>query len=194
MPRRFGYARISTASQDIRLQRDALLNAGCEAIYVDEGFSGARLERPGLETALGELQSGDTLYVWKLDRLGRSLKHLVKLMESLQARGIGFVSLTEGFDCSTAFGTFTFQILCAVAELEREILRERVLAGLQAARANGSVLGRKPALDADALTEAQLMIRDGFKIDYIADTLNVGRSTLYRHLSDLMFEGASETA
>lgn len=140
--RKIGYTRVSTAEQNLAYQVTALKAAGCEIIFEDEGVSGATASRPALDQALAELRDGDTLIVWRLDRLGRSLKHLIELNDSLTARGIFFESLNEKIDTSTAMGKFVFHILGAVAELEREIIRERTLAGMAEAAKRGRYPGR----------------------------------------------------
>jgi DNA invertase Pin-like site-specific DNA recombinase len=140
-----GYARVSTDDQNLDLQRDALQKAGCEQIFTDR-ISGTKDRRPGLEEALSHLRSGDTLVVWRLDRLGRSLRHLIDTVTTLQERGIGFKSLTESIDTTTSGGKLVFHIFGALAEFEREIIRERTNAGLQAARARGRNGGRPKKL------------------------------------------------
>src|SRR5215208_6622623 len=131
-----GYARVSTDDQNLDLQRDALTKAGCEQIYTDQ-VSGTKAERKGLTDALSHLRSGDTLVVWRLDRLGRSLRHLIETVTNLHERGIGFKSVQESIDTTTSGGKLVFHIFGALAEFEREIIRERTQAGLQAARARG---------------------------------------------------------
>src|ERR687890_252727 len=140
-----GYARVSTEDQNLDLQRDALETAGCEQIYTDR-VSGTKARRPGLEQALSHLRAGDTLVVWRLDRLGRSLRHLIDTVTELQEKGIGFKSLTESIDTTTSGGRLVFHIFASLAEFEREIIRERTQAGLQAARARGKTGGRPKAL------------------------------------------------
>src|ERR671926_139739 len=140
-----GYARVSTNEQNLSLQRDALEKAGCEQIYTDH-VSGTKARRPGLEQALSHLRSGDTLVVWRLDRLGRSLRHLIDTVADLQEKGIGFKSITESIDTTTSGGRLVFNIFASLAEFEREIIRERTQAGLQAARARGRKGGRPKAL------------------------------------------------
>src|SRR5919112_6351029 len=152
-----GYPRISTADQSLNLQRDALLAAGCPEIRVYTDIaSGAKADRPGLEAALHDLREGDTLVVWKLDRLGHSLKHLIETVHALDARGVGFKSLQEHIDTTTPGGKLVFHVFAALAEFERDLIRERTRAGLTAARARGKKGGRRPKLDdkkrAQALT------------------------------------------
>jgi DNA invertase Pin-like site-specific DNA recombinase len=139
-----GYARISTGDQTLALQDDALKKAGCERLYQDIA-SGAKSERPGLAKALDQLRAGDTLVVWRLDRLGRSLQHLLATITDLDARGVGFKSLTENIDTTTSGGRLVFHIFGSIAEFERDLIRERTNAGLTAARARGHKGGRPPA-------------------------------------------------
>src|SRR3982751_3308478 len=140
-----GYARVSTDEQNLNLQRDALEKANCEQIFTDQ-VSGTKARRPGLEQALSHLRTGDTLVVWRLDRLGRSLRHLIDTITELQEKNIGFKSLTEAIDTTTSGGRLIFNIFASLAEFEREIIRERTQAGLQAARSRGKLGGRPKAL------------------------------------------------
>ena len=140
-----GYARVSTQEQDLALQLDALRAAGCTKVY-EEKASGAQRERPELKAALGYMRQGDTLVVWKLDRLARSLKQLIETVEAMGEQGLGLRSLTEAIDTTTAGGKLVFHLFAALAEFERGVIRERTLAGLQAARARGRTGGRPPAL------------------------------------------------
>ncbi len=144
-----GYIRVSTNDQNTDLQRNALMCAGCEQIFEDK-MSGTKSERPGLKRALKCLKRGDTLVVWKLDRLGRRMKHLIALTEELRAKGVNFRSLTDSIDTSTPMGRFFFHMMGALAEMERELIVERTLAGLAAARAQGRVGGRRPKLTKEA--------------------------------------------
>lgn len=139
---RIGYARISTGEQDLALQVDALEGAGCERIYCDRGISGAARDRPALDKALAALRADDVLVTWKLDRLGRSLAHLIEIVAALEGRGIGFESLSEAIATTTAGGRLTFHILGALAEFERSLISERTKAGIAAARARGVTVGR----------------------------------------------------
>jgi len=143
---RIGYARVSTNDQNLNLQKDALQVAGCERVFTDI-VSGARGERPGLTAALTECRPGDTLVVWKLDRLGRSLPHLVETVSTLAADGVGFQSLQEQIDTTTSGGKLIFHIFASLAEFEREVIRERTKAGLAAARARGRTGGRPKGVD-----------------------------------------------
>ncbi len=178
-----GYARVSTKRQDTRLQLDALKAAGCEVIYTEQA-SGSRDDRPELARCLAELQTGDVLVVWKLDRLGRSLPHLLSTVNGLADRGISFQCLTQPVSTTDATGKLVLAILGALGEFERELIRERVQAGVDAARIRGSRLGR-PGLSADRLEAAREMIEGGRSMAATARALGVGRATLYRHMSAL---------
>ncbi len=177
-----GYARVSTADQVAHLQTDALEAAGCSRLYVDQA-SGVDKARPELARALEQLREGDTLVVWKLDRLARSLADLVRLAGELQARGVAFRSLTESLDTSTPGGRFFFHVMAALAELERDLTLERTRAGLAAARARGARPGRKPGLTADQVIAARAMLADpALTVAKVAELLGVSESTLYRHV------------
>ena len=177
-----GYARVSTQEQDLALQLDALRAAGCDKVF-EEKASGAQRERPELKAALGYMRHGDTLVVWKLDRLARSLKQLIETVEAMGEQGIGLRSLTEAIDTTTSGGRLVFHLFAALAEFERGVIRERTLAGLQAARARGRTGGRPPALKAKDLAAAKAMLKDReITVIEIARRLGVAASTLYRHL------------
>ena len=177
-----GYARVSTQDQDPALQLDALKVTGCEKIFTEKA-SGAQRERPELQAALRYMRKGDTLVVWKLDRLARSIKQLIETVEALGEEGIGFRSLTEAIDTTTNGGRLVFHIFAALAEFERSIIRERTIAGLEAARARGRKGGRPPALSPKDLAAAKAMLRDpDITVSEIARRLGVVPSTLYRHL------------
>ncbi len=177
-----GYARVSTEDQNLDLQRDALEKAGCEQIYTDK-VSGTKAERKGLTEALSHLRSGDTLVVWRLDRLGRSLRHLIDTVTDLQERGVGFKSLTENIDTTTSGGKLVFHIFAALAEFEREIIRERTKAGLTAARARGKSGGRPKALtDKQVQMLRNLAADPNNSIEDICQTLGIGRTTYYRYV------------
>lgn len=179
---RIGYARVSTNDQDPALQRDALEKAGCERIY-EEHASGATANRPQLERMIDQLRPGDEIVVWKLDRLGRSVKDLVDLVNRLHELKVEFTSLTEGIDTSTPGGQLVFHIFAAIAEFERDLIRERTQAGLQAARARGRNGGRPPKLDAKAIRDVQAMYRErGLSADEIARIKGVSRTTIYKAL------------
>jgi DNA invertase Pin-like site-specific DNA recombinase len=179
-----GYARVSTADQKLDLQNDALTKAGCERIFTDTA-GGAGAERMGLEKALSFARKGDTLVVWRLDRLGRSLRHLVETLAALRERGIVFRSLRESIDTTTSGGKLVFHVFAALAEFERDLIRERTRAGLDAARARGQRGGRRPMLDAKKRAQAIILHRDKSNtIEDICRTLRVGRSTLYRCLAE----------
>jgi DNA invertase Pin-like site-specific DNA recombinase len=179
-----GYARVSTADQKLDLQNDALTKAECERIFTDTA-GGASAERAGLEQALAFTRKGDTLVVWKLDRLGRSLRHLVETLATLRDRGVGFRSLQESIDTTTSGGKLVFHVFAALAEFERDLIRERTRAGLDAARARGKRGGRRLKLDDKKRAQALTLHNDKSNtIDDICRTLRVGRSTLYRYLAE----------
>lgn len=177
-----GYARVSTQDQTLNLQQDALEKIGCAKIFTDT-ISGATTERKGLDEALEYVREGDTLVVWRLDRLGRSLKHLIETITHLNNRKIGFQSITENIDTTTSGGKLIFHIFGALAEFERDIIRERTNAGLQAARARGRFGGRPKALTQKNVSIAQALYRDkSNSIEDICKTLRISRATLYRYI------------
>ena len=177
-----GYARVSTQDQNLELQNDALAAAGCEKIFTDVA-SGAVNERAGLADALTHLRSGDVLVVWRLDRLGRSLKHLIETVTALQLRGVGFRSLTEGIETETSGGRLVFHLFACLAEFERAVIQERTQAGIAAARARGRRGGRPAALDADDIALAKRMHADpANSAADICRALNLSKATLYRCL------------
>src|SRR5512143_1264840 len=179
-----GYVRVSTEDQNLDLQKDALRKAGCERLFTDVA-SGAKDERAGLAEAIAFLRPGDTLVVWKLDRLGRSLQHLIETVTALQARTVGFRSLQESIDTTTSSGgKLIFRVFGALAEFERDLIRERTQAGLQAARARGRQGGRPRSLDARKLAQARSLHKDPANtIAEICATLGISRATFYRHLA-----------
>jgi DNA invertase Pin-like site-specific DNA recombinase len=177
-----GYARISTHDQNLALQDDALNACGCEKIFSDVA-SGAATVRAGLADALTHLRAGDVLVVWRLDRLGRSLKDLIETVTTLQSRGVGFRSLTEGIETETSGGRLVFHLFACLAEFERSVIKERTLAGLAAARARGRRGGRPAALDAEEIALARRMHADSANSAAdICRALGVSRATLYRYL------------
>lgn len=178
-----GYARVSTLEQDPALQQDALTAAGCHRVFTDTA-SGALRHRPALDALLEQLRSGDVVVVWRLDRLGRSLRHLIEIVTELEARGVGFVSLTESIDTSTPGGRLIFHLFGALAEFERALIRERTHAGLAAARARGRRGGRPTVWTPEKLQLAK-DLHEGKEHDIttIAKVLGVSRASLYRGLA-----------
>lgn len=175
-----GYARVSTDDQTTNMQVDALTNAGCEKLF-SESASGANQDRPEMKAALEFAREDDVLVVWRLDRLARSLKHLIETVEELQARGIGFRSLRENIDTTNAGGRLVFHIFGALAEFERELTRERTMAGLEAAKRRGRTGGRPKSLSATDLKAARAMLADPeITVQEVAFHLGVGVSTIYR--------------
>lgn len=176
-----GYARVSTQDQDLALQLDALQAAGCERIFTEKA-SGAQRDRPQLHAALDYMRPDDTLVVWKLDRLARSLRQLLDTVEVLHDRHMGLRSLTEAIDTSTPGGTLVFHLFGALAEFERAIIRERTRAGLEAARARGRTGGRPPALSAADKIAARALLKDpAITVADVAKRLQVSPATLYRY-------------
>jgi DNA invertase Pin-like site-specific DNA recombinase len=185
MGKKIGYARVSTGDQDLDLQIRELETAGCKKVFTDR-VSGTKSDRPGLDSCFKALKKGDTLVVWRLDRLGRSMQHLVNMVADLKGTGIGFKSLRDGaIDTTTASGELVFNIFAALAQFERELIRERTMAGLSAARARGKLGGRKPVSpDAPKVRMAKSLHDDKKNsIRDICRTLNISRATLYRYLS-----------
>src|SRR3954467_14684409 len=179
-----GYARVSTTEQTLDLQHDALTSAGCTKIFTDTA-SGAQTERKGLSEALSYVRAGDTLVVWKLDRLGRSLKDLITRIRELSDRKIDFRSLTEQIDTTTSGGKLIFHIFGALAEFERDIIRERTNAGLEAARARGKLGGRPPALPPEKITLARkLYVDKSTSVTEICTILGILRHTLRRYVKE----------
>ncbi|MBH8442045.1 recombinase family protein [Pseudomonas aeruginosa] len=177
-----GYARVSTDDQTTALQADALAKAGCSRIYTDKASGKSTAARPQLEECLADLREGDTLVVWRLDRLGRSVPDLVRIVGELERKGVGFKSLTESIDTSTASGTLIFHMFAAIAEFERNLIQERTQAGLAAARARGRVGGRKPKLDAKQIRHIKTLLRDpNTSVAELAKDYGVSRTTIYKH-------------
>lgn len=177
-----GYARVSTGDQDLALQLDALRAAGCENIFEDQA-SGVRTDRLGLAQALAYVRNGDTLTVWKLDRLGRSMKHLIETVTVLEGRGVGFRSLTENIDTTTPGGRLVFHLFGALAQFERDLIRERTRAGLKAAQARGRRGGRQVAVTPEKLEKAKVHMAAGLNVREAAARVKVGKTALYSALS-----------
>ena len=177
-----GYARVSTADQDPRAQLDALEAAGCALVFTDHA-SGALASRPQLDAALDRLRAGDALVVWRLDRLGRSLRHLIDVVRLLEERGADLRSLTESIDTDTPTGRLLFHVAGAFAQFERDLVRERTMAGLTAARARGRTGGRPTVMTPARVETAKRMRADGKTIGAIAEVLGVGRSSVGRALA-----------
>jgi DNA invertase Pin-like site-specific DNA recombinase len=179
-----GYARVSTDDQKLNLQQDALQKAGCEEIFEDY-LSGARASRPGLDLALKMARAGDTLVVWRLDRLGRSLKDLIQLTEILKERSIGLHSLQESINTTSSSGQLVFHLFGALAEFERNLVRERTQAGLTAARARGRTGGRPKALDPNKRQLAVKLYNDRqHSIDEICQMMGISKPTLYKYIAE----------
>ena len=179
---KLGYARVSTLHQDEALQHDALRQAGCDRIYADKA-SGKLESRPGLDDLLAHARAGDTVVVWRLDRLGRSLKHLIEVVADLEHRGVAFQSLTEAIDTSTSGGRLVFHVFASLAEFEAGIIRERTLAGLAAARARGRTGGRPTVWTPEKQRTAHSMHHAGEDVSDIARVLGVSRASVYRLLN-----------
>jgi DNA invertase Pin-like site-specific DNA recombinase len=177
-PTKIGYARVSTSDQTLNLQRDALKEAGCARIFTDRGLSGSVASRPGLDRALASLRSGDTLIVWKLDRLGRSLAHLVQTITVLGERGVNFRSLSDPIDTQSPGGRLVLHIMGAIAEFERSLVIERTRAGLEAARRRGRKLGRRRLLTSKDVTLARRLLGAGATRAAVARRFGVSLSTL----------------
>lgn len=177
-----GYARVSTVDQNLDLQRNALAEAGCDRIFTEQ-MSGAVRDRPELMAALGYMRGGDTLVVWKLDRLARSIKQLIDTVEDMRVRDIGFRSMTEAIDTTTAQGRLVFHMFRALAEFERGLIRERTRAGLAAAKKSGRTGGRPPKLTYDDIEAAKAMLTNpDIGVASVAHRLGVSLATLYRHI------------
>lgn len=178
-----GYARVSTTDQNVQLQLDAMKAAGIEKVFVDEGVSGMLASRPQLDAALEYLREGDVLVVWKLDRLGRSTKHVLQVIDRLRERGVDFKSLTEGLDTTGPMGKAMLTVLAAFNQLERDVIVERTRAGLAAARSQGRLGGRPRVLDAKKAQTARTLYESGVhSVTEIARMLAVSKATVYRYL------------
>lgn len=177
-----GYVRVSTTEQDASLQADALNAAGCARLFTDHA-SGALADRAELERLLDHARPGDSVVVWRLDRLGRSLRHLIDTVNELADRGVSFRSLTENIDTTTSGGKLVFHIFGALAEFERELIRERTHAGLAAARARGRAGGRPTVMTPEKIATAQQMFDSGgYTVAAIAEVVGVSRASIYRHI------------
>jgi Enterobacteriaceae phage serine recombinase len=182
---RIGYARVSTNDQSLDLQLDALRRADCDQIFQEEGVSGVATSRPALEKAIAVLKSGDVLITWKLDRLGRSLANLIAIISDLDAKGIGFTSLSEAIDTRCASGRLLFHVMGALAEFERSLISERTRAGIAAARERGAAIGRPAKLTAAAIRAAQVaMLSEIEDVRSLAQRFGVSVATLRRALRD----------
>ncbi len=178
-----GYARVSTHDQNLDLQQDSLYAAGCEKIFVDE-LSGTKAARPGLQQAMDSLREGDVLVVWRLDRLGRSLRNLLELVEKLKERKVGFRSIQESMDTSTSGGNLIFQVFGALAEFERNIIRDRTNAGLAAARARGRTGGRPKKLDEHQRELVIRLYKERIPVPEILKTVKISKGTLYKYVRE----------
>lgn len=177
-----GYARVSTGDQNLDMQQDALASAGCTQLFSDQ-ITGAAQVKEGLASALSYIRPGDTLVVWKLDRLGRTVKGLIELVEQLKAKGVEFKSLTDGIDTNTSAGRFFFHVMAAMAKMERELIKERTKAGLAAAKARGRSGGRKAKMNLSKIGAARQLLASGTMATDVAKNLGVSRATLYRALA-----------
>ncbi len=191
---KIGYARVSTADQHLRMQEDALKSAGCEEVYTDI-VSGVKSQRPGLDKALSYLREGDTLVVWKLDRLGRSIQHLIHTVNILIEKKISFKSLQENIDTATSGGKLIFHIFSALAEFERDLIQERTQAGLKAARARGKLGGRPPLLDTRQINRMiEMYDEQKNTVAEICKIYNISRPSFYNYLNNRRRELAKSNA
>ncbi len=177
-----GYARVSTTDQDLSLQHDALNSVGVDRLFVDQA-SGAKSDRPGLEAALAYTRDGDVLVVWKLDRLGRSMGHLIDIVTELERRGVGLQSLTEHIDTTSSGGRLMFHIFGALSQFERDLIRERTRAGLTAAAARGRKGGRRAVVTPEKLKRAKLLVSQGLRVREAAQRIGVSKTALYEALA-----------
>lgn len=180
---KFGYARVSTKKQNLDLQLDELNRYGCDEIITDK-ISGRKVDREGLNSLLKKLRKGDTLVVYKLDRLGRTMHQLVNLMNDFNSNDIKFVSIKDGVDTSTTMGRFLFHVFGAMAEMEREVINERVISGLESAKSRGRSGGRRKAHNEEKRSIMLKMIEDGYSKKEICESTGVSRTTLYRYIKE----------
>ena len=178
---KIGYARVSTNKQNLDMQIEALKNFGCEKIF-SEKVSGVA-KKTEFEKALGILRKGDTLVVWKLDRLGRTVKQLLNIAETFEKEGITFVSITENFDTSTVNGKFIFNMFCLISQMERDILKERTLAGIKSAKERGIKCGRKPIDEKTIETALKMYYSQSFSVSEILSSTGISKSTLYKYIN-----------
>ncbi|RWD60012.1 MAG: recombinase family protein, partial [Mesorhizobium sp.] len=176
-----GYARVSTGDQETAPQFDALRKAGCDRVFEDRA-SGVKADRPGLGEAIRYVREGDTLTVWKLDRLGRSMKHLIEIITELEAKGVGFRSITENIDTTTSGGRLVFHFFGALAQFERDLIRERTRAGLQAAVERGRRGGRRAVVTPEKLEKARQLLATGLNVREAATRVKIGKTALYEAL------------
>jgi DNA invertase Pin-like site-specific DNA recombinase len=177
----FGYARVSKDDQNLLLQIDALKEYGVDEIY-EEKITGTRQDRQQLTELLGKLRTGDTLVIWRLDRLGRTVKQLLSLSESFEEKGINFVSITEKFDTTTSMGKFCFTLFCAIAQMERDVISERTKAGLKAARRRGRMGGRKPKEKKNIERAVKMYISNEFAISDITEATGLCKTSIYKYV------------
>lgn len=180
---RYGYARVSTDDQSLNLQLDALDGAGCASRVFTDKLSGKTRNRPGLEDLLSQIASGDTVIVWRLDRIGRNFRDLVDIADELRERGANLISLSEGIDTSSSIGEVIYRLMIVFADFERKVIIERTNAGLAAARVRGVRLGRRPKLSAKQVDRLRALVADGKTKSEVARRYRIGRTTLYRHLA-----------
>ncbi|WP_350343888.1 recombinase family protein [Proteinivorax tanatarense] len=180
---KFGYARVSTQKQNLQMQIDALEKHGVDEIISDK-ISGSKVERKGLNNLLNKLRKGDTLVVWKLDRLGRTMFQLVNLLNGFKDKGINFISIQDGINTSTTMGKFMFHVMGAMAEMEREVINDRVKSGLESAKARGRQGGRKKAHSKEKIDTMVKMVSDGYSKKEICESMGVSRTTLYRYIKE----------
>ncbi|EBQ6006653.1 recombinase family protein [Salmonella enterica subsp. enterica serovar Berkeley] len=186
---KIGYVRVSTNDQNTELQREALERLNCELIFEDK-MSGTKKHRPGLKRALKHLKEGDTLIVWKLDRLGRSMKNLISFIDEIRGKGAHFQSMTDSIDTSTHMGRFFFHVMGALAEMERELIVERTRAGLEVARAKGRIGGRRPKMTTEKIAQAERLLLNGHSRQQLALIYDVSPKTIYKYFPSSKYPSA----